>query len=91
MTTNDEAQPVLRLAETAARSPGPAGALPRLLLWKRDLCQMLGVGLRTLDRMISAGEIPAPNRRLRGRPAWLAATIHEWAEKGCSGVERNLH
>ena len=37
--------------------------LPRLFLWKRDLCGMLGVGLRTLERMISAGEIPAADRR----------------------------
>lgn len=62
----------------------PAG-LPRLVLWKKDLSTMLGVGLRTLDRMISTGEIPAPDRRLRGRPAWLARTIHEWAEKDCGG------
>ncbi len=53
--------------------------LPRLLLWKKDLAQMLGVSLRTLERMISSGEVPPPNKRLRGRPAWLAATIHEWA------------
>ena len=63
---------------------GPTQALlPRLLLWKKDLCQMLGVSLRTLERMISSGEIPPPNRRLRGRPAWLAAMIHEWAASGC--------
>lgn len=59
--------------------------LPRLLLWKRDLAHILGVGIRTLERMISGGEIPPPDRRLRGRPAWLARTIHEWAENGCVG------
>ncbi len=63
--------------------PGAPSSLPRLFFWKKDLCQMLGVGLRTLERMVSAGEVPAPDRRLRGRPAWLARTIHEWAEKGC--------
>jgi predicted DNA-binding transcriptional regulator AlpA len=61
------------------------GELPRLILWKRDLCQMLGVGTRTLERMISSGEIPRPDRRLRGRPAWLAATIQEWAGPNSAG------
>ena len=65
-------------------------ALPRLFLWKRDLCGMFGVGLRTLERMISSGEIPAPDRRLRGRPAWLARTIHEWAE-GITRDGQNVH
>ena len=57
--------------------------LPRLILWKKDLCVMLGVKIRTLERMISSGEIPPPNRRLRGRPAWIATTIKEWADHGC--------
>jgi predicted DNA-binding transcriptional regulator AlpA len=64
------------------RPPADPARLPRLLFWKKDLCQMLGVSLRTLERMISSGEIPPPNRRLRGRPAWLSATIHEWAASG---------
>lgn len=59
-------------------------ALPRLVYWKADLCAMLGVKLRTLERMISAGEIPAPDRRLRGRPCWLRATIEAWAAAGCA-------
>ena len=63
--------------------------VPRLILWKSDLCSMLGVKLRTLHRMISAGEIPAPDRRLRGRPAWLARSIHEWAEHGCPITTRH--
>jgi predicted DNA-binding transcriptional regulator AlpA len=53
--------------------------LPRLVLWKKDVSQMLGVSLRTLGRMISSGQIPRPNRRLRGRPAWFSITIYEWA------------
>jgi hypothetical protein len=61
-------------------TPSAPAALPRLFLWKRDLCAILGVGIRTLERMISSGEVPAPDRRLRGRPAWLSRTIYEWAE-----------
>lgn len=62
--------------------------LPRLILWKHDVAEMLGVGLRTLERMISKGEIPVPDCRLRGRPAWRTATIQEWAANGCSAVRR---
>lgn len=62
--------------------------LPRLLLWKRDVAAMLGVGLRTLERMISGGEIPPPECRLRGRPAWRTATIQEWTANGCPAVKR---
>jgi hypothetical protein len=57
--------------------------LSPLLYWKRDLCQLLRVKVRTLERMISSGELPAPDSYLRGRPAWLARTIHGWVEKGC--------
>lgn len=53
----------------------------RVLLWKRDLVVMLGVGLRTLERMISSGEVPAPDRRLRGRPVWLTTTIQDWLRR----------
>ena len=63
--------------------------LARLILWKRDLAWMLGVKLRTLERMISTGEIPPPNRRLRGRPAWLIGTIYEWANGGCPVIGAN--
>ena len=75
-----------KMADTPDGALGPG--FPRLLLWKRDLCAMLGVKVRTLERMISAGEIPAPDRHLRGRPAWLAATVQEWAANKCPAVMR---
>lgn len=68
---------------TENRVSQTSAPMPRLLLWKKDLCVMLGVRTRTLERMISAGEIPPPDRRLRGRPAWLSRTIQEWADNGC--------
>ncbi len=75
---------------TERRDPGTNAdaPIPRLLFWKRDLCAMLGVKLRTLERMISAGELPAPDRHLRGRPAWLATTINDWVAKRCPPVPR---
>lgn len=77
-------------AKATPRARPPAvDPLPRLILWKSDLCAMLAVSIRTLNRMLSAGEIPAPDRRLRGRPAWVAETIREWAARGCPAIERN--
>ena len=83
------ARSILRLVDLPEGSQGkttPKTAQPPLsplLFWKRDLCQLLRVKVRTLERMISCGKLPAPDRYLRGRPTWLAHTIHGWLEKGC--------
>jgi len=55
----------------------------RLVFWKKDISQMMGISTRTLDRMISVGDIPQPDLSLRGRRAWKAKTIHGWVEEGC--------
>ena len=87
--TNAVGAPALRLVDLPdgiLGKPQPKTAqapLSPLLFWKRDLCQLLRVKVRTLERMISSGELPAPDSYLRGRPAWLARTIHAWVEKGC--------
>ena len=81
--------PTVELALLRRVESLPPG-LPRLFLWKRDLCAMLGVSERTLSRMLSTGEIPPATRRLRGRPVWLAKTIGEWAEKENPRAERNV-
>ena len=70
----------MKLGETEMTS-SVACQLPRLFYSKRDLCQMLGFKVRTVERMISSGEIPPPSSRLRGRPVWLARVIHAWAEQ----------
>lgn len=83
---NGEPRPLLKLADAANPGPANVGSLQRLFLWKRDVCQMIGVSVRTLERMISAGEIPKPDRRLRGRPAWRSKTIYDWADGGSLSV-----
>ena len=88
-TTSAAGPPALRLIDLPEGIPGKAqpktaqAPLSPLLFWNRDLCQLLRVKVRTLERMISSGELPAPDRYLRGRPTWLARTIHGWVEKGC--------
>ncbi len=58
---------------------GPA----RLVLWRRDLVSLLGISQRTLSRMMSNGDIPAPDVDIRGRRGWKAQTITAWQESGC--------
>ena len=54
---------------------------PRLLLWRRDVAQALGISLRTLDKFRSSGQIPPPDVLLGGRMGWRAKTIETWLEE----------
>ena len=46
---------------------------PQLFLTRHELASLLKVSVRTLDRMVTAGEIPAV--RLRGRPRFHLPTV----------------
>ena len=48
----------------------------------RDLAVMLGVSLRQVWRLNSAGKLPKPIR-LGGSVRWNRAEIHQWFEAGC--------
>ena len=59
---------------------------PRLVLWRRDLAQTLGIGMRTLDKLRSNGTIPSPDVQLGGRMGWRSRTIEAWLEeRGSNG------
>ena len=60
-----------------------APGILRLVLWKFDVARLLGVTVRSVDRMISAGDMPSPEIHIRGRRAWKAKTIQEWVDAGC--------
>lgn len=55
----------------------------RLVLWRRDLVALLGVSQRTLSRMMSNGDMPAPDVDIRGRRGWKAQTVTAWQAAGC--------
>jgi len=86
MRENGSGQVPRQAEGSKARGEAYPLGVPRLLLWKRDVAAMLGMGGRTLERMISRGQIPPPDRRLRGRPAWLPETIKAWVEQGCPSI-----
>ena len=61
----------------------PMESQPRLVLWRRDLVALLGVSPRTLSRMMSNRDMPAPDVDIRGRRGWKAQTVYTWQEAGC--------
>ena len=70
-----------RLAERLDRAvqPPPSDAAPRLLT-KKDVATQLRIDPRTLQRMVDAGEFPAPVPISPGRTRWRQATIDEWID-----------
>jgi len=54
----------------------------RLLLSANQVAELLGVSVRTLWRLLSAGKLPAPVR-LGGSVRWRNADIRQWIDEGC--------
>jgi excisionase family DNA binding protein len=47
-----------------------------------DIAAYLAVSRRGVERLISAGRLPAPCVRVGRLPRWRPETIREWAETG---------
>ena len=60
---------------TQISNPGPA-----LILRKRQLAQLLGIGTATLDRMRARGDFPAPIKLSEKAVGWPMATIQAWID-----------
>lgn len=59
-----------------------------LLLWTRhNVASLLACSTRTLSRMVSAHEIPAPILFVR-RPRWRPRDIELWMADGCPSQDR---
>ena len=52
----------------------------RITLRLDEVARALGIGRRTLERAIHAGEFPAPSRRVGRVPLWSADVIRQWLE-----------
>ncbi len=50
------------------------------LLSQADLAKILNAGLRTVERMRSAGKLPKPDLFVGKMPRWRPATIGAWIE-----------
>lgn len=62
----------------------PNGIVPACeqLLRKPAVAQTLGVGVRTLERMVSTRAFPAPDIKIGSRLLlWRAPTVQSWIEE----------
>lgn len=65
------------------KEPRQCDALATVLaVSARQLAEMLGVSLRQIWRLNSAGKLPKPIR-LGGSVRWDRAEVQEWFEAGC--------
>jgi predicted DNA-binding transcriptional regulator AlpA len=77
--TTTRPKPGPRAAEPPARRPPP----PLPAGFEALLGAALGVSLRKLQGMLSAGEFPPADLRLGAHPRWRVATLNAWVEARC--------
>ena len=58
------------------------GRIIKLLYYKVEIAQMLGFSVRSLDRKISSGEFPQPDKIVGKRKAWRLSTVESWIDNG---------
>lgn len=69
-------------ALTTPRLGGGAEPIPELLTKKLILRHFLPVGARTLNRMISDGRFPAPDKSIGGKlRLWKVETVRDWIDQ----------
>ncbi len=49
---------------------------------KRDVATVIGVSVRTLERLAAANKFPAPDARIGRAPLWFPDTISKWLAAG---------
>ena len=68
-------------SESAERDSVVSKVQPALIT-AAELAQMMQVSVRTLWRLLSAGQIPAPIR-IGGNTRWRVEEINQWIAEGC--------
>ena len=80
------------LHHPAAGRPAPlAATVEPLLVSRRQLAALLSVGVATLDRMKSAGRIPAPVTLSPGCIRWRLDTVRRWLAVGRRPLRNGRH
>ncbi len=74
--TPDDSSPAISVSDNNAPNVQPA------LITVAELAQMMQVSVRTLWRLLSAGQIPAPIR-IGGNTRWRVEEINRWIAEGC--------
>lgn len=51
---------------------------PDVVIWRRELCEKLGIGSEAVRRMMKAGKLPKPDVDLSQKTrGWKASTLRE--------------
>jgi excisionase family DNA binding protein len=56
--------------------------LERLAFSITEVATALGIGRRTLERLIASGKFPKPDLRIGRMPRWKRETVRAWIENG---------
>ena len=58
-----------------------------MFVTKPEAAEMIGVSVRTLERLVATGRFPPPVRFGRQR-RWVRKVLARWIEGGCKPVRR---
>lgn len=58
-----------------------------MFVGKPEAAELIGVSVRTLERLVSTGQFPSPVRFGRQR-RWVRKTLIRWVEGGCRPIRR---
>jgi predicted DNA-binding transcriptional regulator AlpA len=78
---------MIRNMDEIAPQPSSPQAKVQLLVDARQAAVLLGISVRTLRAMDSAGKLPAPIRLSPGCVRWRTAELRDWTEAGCPDRE----
>ena len=57
-----------------------SGPVPKLWLTPKDVAKLLSIGVRTLWRMVEAGQVPQPHRFSRKLLRWDRAELYDFVQ-----------
>jgi len=59
-----------------------------MLIGADDVARIMGVSVRTLWRMLSAGKVPSP-LRIGRNTRWRASELTAWIDRGCPSLSHD--
>ena len=80
---HQEARLLARVTEVVQALPAPV-APPKPVLTLKEVANLLQVSSRSVQRLVDAGEFPAPVQIGANRPRWLRSAIDAWLERGAA-------
>jgi hypothetical protein len=84
--TEATASPVgcYRLADAIDRQAQAGPLIEPIAYRKAQVARLLGVGERTIERLLSGGKFPQPDARAGRCPLWTRETLTRWIAEGGS-------